>query len=75
MKTIKQFLSKAKVGDVFTNGKLYQEVVDTDFDGAVIASPITKTGKRYRKGFELWSTGIEEVTIIPGLRKVKNDQR
>jgi hypothetical protein len=73
MKTIKQVLSKAKIGDIFTNGKLYWKVIDTNFDGAVVACPITKTGKPSKSGFELWSTGIEEVAIIPGLRKVKND--
>ena len=73
MRAIREILRKAKLGDILTNGKLYWEVVDTNFGGAVIASPITKTGKRYRKGFELWSTGVETVAVIPGLRKVKND--
>lgn len=71
MKTISQVLSKAKLGDVFTNGKLYWKVVDTNWDGCVIAFPVTKTGKQYKKGFELWSKGVERVAVIPGLRKIK----
>ena len=68
MKTIKQVLSKAKLGDVLTNGKLYWKMNDY-YDK--IASPITKAGKPLKNGFELWSSGIESVAVIPGLRIVK----
>lgn len=72
MKTIKQVLSKAKLGDVLTNGKLYWKITDDNFDYYIkIASPITKAGKPSKSGFELWSSGIENVAIIPGLRIVK----
>lgn len=71
MKTIKQVLSKTKVGDILTNGKLYWKVIDLNFDGNIVASPVTKTGKSARNGFELWSSGIESVAVIPGLRVLK----
>ena len=68
MKTIKQVLSKAKFGDVLTNGKLYWKI---DYHYDRIASPITKAGKPSRSGFELWTSGIEAVAVIPGLRIMK----
>lgn len=71
MKTIKQVLSKTKTGDTLTNGKLYWKVVDLNFDGNIVASPVTKTGKPSLNGFELWSNGIESVAVIPGLKVVK----
>jgi len=73
MRTIAQILKKAKTGDVLTDGRLYWRVVDTTFDNyIVVASPITKSGKPSKSGFELWSSGIEKVAIIPNLKIVKN---
>jgi hypothetical protein len=72
MKTIAQVLKKAKLNDILTNGKQYWKVIDTNYDSyIVIASPVTKTGKRSKSGFELWSSGIENVAVIPNLRILK----
>lgn len=68
MKTIAQVLKKAKLGSVLTDGTRYWKVVDLNFDGNIVASPVTKKGLPSKKGFELWSSGIEQVAIIPGLR-------
>lgn len=74
MKTIAQILKKTKKGDILNAGKRYWRVVETDFDGIIVASPITKKGKPYRNGFEIWSSGIESIAIIPGLKVVKTTQ-
>lgn len=66
MKTIAQIIRKAKLDDVIVAGKLKWIITDTDFDGCVIATPANKFTK-----FELWSKGMEEVSIIPGLKVVK----
>ncbi len=60
-----------KPGDILTNGKLYWKVNSVKFDGCTVASPVTKTGKPSRSSFEIWSSGIEQVAIIPNLRKVR----
>jgi hypothetical protein len=71
-KTIAQVLKTCKKGDLLTNGKLYWKVVDTNFDYHVtVASPCKKNGDRIGSGFEIWSSGIESVAIIPDLKKVK----
>ena len=66
MKTIAQILKKTKVGDVLVAGRRKWMVVDTDYDGAVVACPANKI-----TGFELWSVGIESVAIIPKLKVLK----
>lgn len=71
MKTISKILKNTKKGDILTDGKRYWKVVDTNFDGCVVASPAKKNGEPSNKGFELWSSGIENVAIIPGLKVVK----
>lgn len=71
MNTVAQILKKTKPGDILTNGKLYWKVNSTKFDGCVVASPVTKTGKPSGRGFEIWSSGIENVAVIPGLRVLK----
>lgn len=70
-KTIAQILKKCKKGDILSAGRLYWKVVDTDFDGCVVASPCTKRGLSSKSGFEIWSSGIEKVAIIPGLKVIK----
>ena len=72
MKTISQVLKKAKLNDILTDGKRYWKVIDTNYDYHItVATPVTKTGKPSKNGFELWSSGIEKVAVIPGLRVVK----
>lgn len=71
MKTIAQILKKTKPGDMLTNGKLYWKVNSTKFDGCVVASPVTKKGESSGRGFEIWSSGIESVAVIPGLKILK----
>lgn len=71
MKTIAQVLKKAKLGSILTDNKRYWKVIDLNFDGNVVASPITKAGEKSKRGFELWSSGIEQVAVIPNLRIVK----
>lgn len=65
MKTVKEILNKAKLGQTLTDGKRSWKVVQSE-DGEVIATP-----KRFPKGeskFELWNTGVESVAIIPNLK-------
>lgn len=71
MKTIAQILKKCKLNDVLTDGKRYWKVTHENFDYCVVASPINKNGTPSKRGFEIWSSGIEQVAIIPNLRKVK----
>ena len=66
MKTIAEILKKAKMGDVLTAGRRKWVVIETDWDGCVIARPANKYTK-----FELWSSGIENVAVIPGLKVVQ----
>ena len=70
MKTIKDVLVQAKLGDVVTDGKRSWKVVDVDFDGAVVARPVNFPKKE--SPFELWSLGVESIAKIPGL-KIKKD--
>jgi hypothetical protein len=66
MKTISQVLKTAKLGDVLKAGRRRWVVVDVDYDGCIIAKPTNVATK-----FELWSEGIENAAIIPGLQVVK----
>ncbi len=68
MKTVAKILKMAKVGDTLVAGRLKWRVVDLDFDGAVVASPANKI-----TGFELWSTGVESVAVIPKLKLVPRE--
>jgi hypothetical protein len=63
LKTVSAILREAKVGDTLKAGRLCWRVSTLDFDGCIVAVPSNK-----RTGFELWSTGIESVAVIPGLR-------
>jgi hypothetical protein len=63
MKTIANILSKAKLGDKLTAGKLMWLVVSVDFDGLTIAVPANKNTK-----CELWSKGLESIAVIPDLK-------
>ena len=65
MKTISKILKTAKLGDVLRAGKLKWIVIDMDFDGCVVAKPGNVATK-----FELWSHGIENVAVIPGLKVI-----
>lgn len=65
MKTIAQILKTTKKGDVLRAGKR-KWVVRDKFDGIIVASPANKATK-----FELWSSGIENAAVIPGLKVVK----
>ena len=71
MKTIAQILKKCKLNDILTDGKRYWKVIDENFDHLVVACPIKKDGSPNKKGFEIWSGGLEQVAVIPGLKKVK----
>lgn len=71
MRTIAQVLKTANLGDVLTNGKLYWKVNSKRMDECLVASPITKAGLPKMGGFEIWSSGIEDVAVIPGLKVVK----
>ena len=64
MKTVAQTLKGAKLGQLFSDGKRVWEVIDEDFDGAVVAKPI-----KGKPSVELWSKGIEQIVYIPDLRR------
>jgi len=66
VKTVAQILKKSKVGDILVAKRLKWKVIDLNFDGAVVASPANKI-----TNFELWSTGVESVAVIPGLKVKK----
>lgn len=66
MKTISQILKKTKKGDILRAGRLKWIVTDMNFDRCIVASPANKLTK-----FELWSYGIENFAVIPGLKVVK----
>lgn len=69
MKTIAQILEGAELGDRLIAGEYEWEVKDLDFDTCIVA-----VGVNDKTDFELWSKGIEQVAVIPGLKlkKVKN---
>lgn len=70
MKTIAEVLKQAELGDLLVSGKYEWKVVDLDFDGSIVA-----TGNNEDTDFEIWSNGIEEVAVIPGLKIVKKGRK
>lgn len=71
MKTIAQILKKCSVGDKLSDGKNFWVVTELNFDGAIVASPINSDGSKCSGGFELWSEGVESISIIPNLHKIR----
>lgn len=66
MKTVAQILRTTKKGDVLRAGKR-KWVIGDKMDGTIIGIPDNKATK-----FEIWSHGIEQAAVIPGLKVVKS---
>lgn len=65
MKTVAQILKKTKIGDILRAGRRKWRVTDR-IDKVMVATPANKATT-----FELWSSGIEDAAVIPGLKVVK----
>jgi hypothetical protein len=66
-KTVAQILNTCNLGDVLVAGQRSWKVSSLDFDGAIVAKPLTSP-----KGFdvfELWSIGPESIAVITGLMR------
>lgn len=75
MKTVKQILEEAKLGDVLKAKRLYWKVVQYD-EKAIVACPFNIRTKKIMKNnsnyFELWNCGTESIAVIPELKILKN---
>lgn len=69
MKTIKEILEKAKKDQILKANNYYWKVTQKDED-LTIAQPYDNKTKVLKKGdgFELWSSGVESIAIIPDLK-------
>jgi hypothetical protein len=66
-KTIAEILNECQIGDQLTNGILNWTVQDRYTEEeqlVVIAIPMQENS------FEIWSTGVEEHSFMPNLKKI-----